>query len=82
MTQRQQNQILKEALYCIANGATVREITRVYSRAKSTVHNDLTKKLPYINAGMASDVRKVLDKNLKERNIRGGEATKKKYSQK
>jgi len=47
--------------------------------SKSTVHKDLTERLPRINAQMASDVKHVLDYNKSERHIRGGEATRKKF---
>jgi putative DeoR family transcriptional regulator (stage III sporulation protein D) len=47
--------------------------------SKSTVHKDLTEKLPLINHALAAQVREVLDVNKSERHIRGGMATKDKY---
>ncbi|MDD4783897.1 MAG: sporulation transcriptional regulator SpoIIID, partial [Syntrophaceticus sp.] len=46
---------------------------------KSTVHKDMTERLPRINQQLARSVRLVLDLNKAERHLRGGEATRKKY---
>lgn len=47
----------------------------------TSVHKDLTEKLPIINQGLAEQVRRVLDVNKSERHIRGGMATREKYLQ-
>ena len=67
------------AVYVIDTGATVRVAASHFGISKSTVHKDLTHKLKYINPGMYSEVKTVLDKNREERHIRGGEATRQKY---
>lgn len=67
------------ALYVIKTGATVRKTAKVFKMAKSTVHYDLTKRLPYFDNVLYSQVQKVLDNNFKEKSIRGGLATKAKY---
>lgn len=67
------------AQYMIENKATVRQTASVFGVSKSTVHKDLTEKLPAINHVLASQVRAVLDVNKSERHIRGGMATKDKY---
>ena len=59
---------------------TVREAAKVFKISKSTVHKDVTERLKLINSALYNDVRKVLEFNLAERHIRGGEATKEKYS--
>ena len=46
----------------------------------STVHKDVSERLKKINPGLAKEVRKILDENKAERHIRGGMATKLKYS--
>ena len=51
----------------------------VFGVSKSTVHKDLTERLPLINEGIALRVREILEVNKAERHIRGGEATKRKY---
>lgn len=67
------------ANYIIKERATVRQTARVYGVSKSTVHKDVTERLPKINPLMASQVKTILDANKAERHIRGGKATKMKY---
>lgn len=45
----------------------------------TTVHKDVTERLAHIDKELYEKVRQVLDKNLSERHIRGGMATKLKY---
>lgn len=65
--------------YIADTGATVRAAAKVFKISKSTVHKEVTQKLPYLDAELAKRVRKVLDTNLKQRHLRGGAATKAKY---
>ena len=67
------------ALYIIENNATVRATASRFGISKSTVHKDVTQTLKNINRSLYLDVKSVLEKNKKERHIRGGEATKQKY---
>ena len=67
--------------YIAESGATVRVAARVFDMAKSTVHKDVTVRLPRVNAALAEQVRKVLATNLAERHLRGGEATRRKYAE-
>lgn len=67
------------ANYIIENNTTVRQTAKQFGISKSTVHKDLTERLSQINESLASDARKILDKNKSERHIRGGLATKDKY---
>ena len=71
--------IIEEARYIIQTGSTVRETAKVFHYSKSTVHKDVTERLYEINRVLHRRVKKVLEKNLSERHIRGGEATKRKY---
>ncbi len=45
----------------------------------TTVHKDVTERLPLINELVAKQVRNILENNKAERHLRGGEATRKKY---
>jgi len=65
--------------YLIENGATVRAVAKQFGISKSTVHKDVTKTLARVNKELYLEVKSVLDKNKKERHLRGGEATKNKY---
>ncbi|MDN5365925.1 MAG: putative DeoR family transcriptional regulator, stage sporulation protein [Thermacetogenium sp.] len=71
--------VLEISAYVIETSATVRQAARVFGVSKSTVHKDLTERLPRINPQMAKQVRLVLDINKAERHLRGGDATRKKY---
>lgn len=70
---------LEIAKYIISEEATVRQAASVFGVSKSTVHKDVTERLPKINPLIAGMVKKVLEKNKAERHIRGGKATKLKY---
>ena len=69
------------AHYIIDTKDTVRGAARKFGISKSTVHKDVSQRLININYALAIEVRKVLDENKAERHIRGGMATKLKYSQ-
>ncbi len=67
------------AVYMIETGATVRAAAQHFGISKSTVHKDLSQRLPQYNKILYEQVRKVLDINKQERHIRGGMATRQKY---
>lgn len=66
--------------YLIEHQATVRACAAAYGISKSTVHKDVTRTLKAVNRSLFEEVQKVLLKNKQERHLRGGEATKHKYS--
>ena len=68
--------------YLIRQQATVRSAAAVFGVSKSTVHKDVTQTLRFVNKSLFEEVQKVLLKNKQERHIRGGEATRIKYSEK
>ena len=67
------------AVYIIETGATVRVAAQKFGISKSTVHKDLSQKLPQCNRELYLQVRALLDENKRERHIRGGMATREKY---
>ena len=67
------------AVFIIENRATVRSAAKHFGISKSTVHKDLTERLPRLNPALFRQVRELLDINKAERHIRGGLATKRKY---
>ena len=67
------------AVYIIESGATVRAAARHFGISKSTVHKDLSQRLPQYNRLLYKQVRLVLEQNKAQRHIRGGIATKRKY---
>jgi putative DeoR family transcriptional regulator (stage III sporulation protein D) len=74
-----QKRVLEITNYILESTATVRQAASVFGVSKSTVHKDLTERLPLLNEEVAAEVKRVLDINKAERHIRGGEATRKKY---
>lgn len=70
----------KLAHYIIDSKDTVRGAAKKFGVSKSTVHKDLSERIVKINPALAAEVRLILDENKAERHIRGGMATKMKYS--
>ena len=65
--------------YIVEHKSTVRAAAKSFGISKSTVHKDLTERLPRLNPGLYKQVRQLLDINKAERHIRGGLATRRKY---
>lgn len=80
-----QNYIRKRAVkiarYILQTSNTVRGTAEVFGISKSTVHKDVSERLPRISKELADEVRTILERNKAERHLRGGEATRKKYAQ-
>ena len=72
--------VIDIAEYIVLSKSTVREAAAVFGVSKSTVHKDCTERLRQIDRALLEQVKQVLDLNLAQRHIRGGEATRKKYS--
>ena len=71
---------IEVALYIIESKATVRQAAKKFGISKSSIHQDMTYRIMSIDPILARQVREVLDVNKSERHIRGGMATKEKYS--
>ena len=71
--------VISSANIMLASRLTVRDVAKIVGLSKSTIHKDLTEKLPYINDGLYEEVEELLTYNKKIRHIRGGEKTKEKY---
>lgn len=67
------------AAYILENKATVRTAAKKFGISKSTVHKDLSERLPIFNRSLYLQVKEVLEENKAQRHIRGGIATRKKY---
>ena len=74
-----EERVLDVARYIIESKATIRKTARMFGVSKSTVHKDITERLPKINPQVAIEAKLILDLNKSERHIRGGKATKLKY---
>ncbi len=68
------------AQYIVETQCTVRCAAKKFGISKSTVHKDVTTRLKSINTELFLKANKVLQTNKAQRHIRGGNATKLKYS--
>lgn len=74
-----EQRVIEISKYILATKATVRQVACFFGVSKSTVHKDVTERLPRINQKLAKEVKKVLEYNKAERHLRGGEATRQKF---
>lgn len=72
--------VVNEANYIIETGKTVREISSYFNVSKSTVHDDLSKRLKNIDKKLYDKVSKILCYHASVKHIRGGISTKLKYA--
>ncbi|WLD93127.1 sporulation transcriptional regulator SpoIIID [Alkalihalobacillus sp. AL-G] len=70
---------IKIGRYIVETRKTVRMIAKEFGVSKSTVHKDLTERLPEINPELANNVKEILEYHKSVRHLRGGEATREKY---
>lgn len=75
-----EQRVLNEANYIIDTKLTIRELTRYFKVSKSTIHNDLHKRLKKINNELFNKVSDILKFNSNVKHIRGGYSTRLKYS--
>ena len=71
--------VLMLANHIFSTHDTIRKTAKIFSLSKSTVHNDLSKRLYKLDKVLYLRVQKILDENFREKHIRGGKATRKKY---
>ena len=79
MKENMEERAQRLALYIIENRSTVRAAAQKFGISKSTVHKDISERLPQFNRSLSLQVKAVLDVNKAQRHIRGGIATRKKY---
>ncbi|WP_234031455.1 sporulation transcriptional regulator SpoIIID [Lentibacillus cibarius] len=70
---------IKIGRYVVETRKTVRLIAKEFGVSKSTVHKDLTERLPEVSPELFNQVKDVLSYNKSIRHLRGGEATRNKY---
>ena len=82
MTDDKEDRARRLAVYMIESGGTVRSAAQKFGISKSTVHKDLCEVLPRVSPALYRQVRTLMDQNKAQRHIRGGMATRRKYTQK
>lgn len=80
MTNANHTRACQIAVYMIETGGTVRSAAQKFGISKSTVHKDLSEKLSETDQSLYLQIRELLDRNKSERHIRGGLATRRKYT--
>ena len=65
--------------YIVENRATVRADAAKFNISKSTVHKDVSERLKYNDPVLYRQVKEIMEINKRERHIRGGMATRRKY---
>ena len=71
---------IRIAQYIVENDATIRAAARKFGVGKTTVHDDVTKRLPEFHPLLAAHAGEVLALKNADRHTRGGVATKRKYT--
>lgn len=74
-----QLRVIQAAEHILETGATVRACAKEFGVSKTTIHKDMRQRLPRMNANLGRQVEAILQRNLQERHLRGGEATRQKY---
>ena len=67
------------ARYMLEHRATVRQASHVFGLSKSSIHKDMTLRLPHVDQSLARQVGALLKYNKAVRHLRGGEATRRRY---
>lgn len=67
------------ARYMLEENCTVRGAAARFGVSKSTVHKDVSERLAVVSPALFAKVKPILEKNKRERHLRGGEATRQKY---
>lgn len=71
--------VIDVALYMQEHRATVRQAARFFGLSKSSVHQDLTQRLPLVSEPLARSIRELMRYNKSVRHLRGGESTRRRY---
>ncbi len=80
MRSQSEDRAVTLGIYILEHKATVRAAASRFGISKSTVHKDVSERLPHIRPDLAKQVHAILVQNKQERHIRGGLATKRKYA--
>ncbi len=71
--------VMQAAEHILETGATVRACAVKFGVSKTTIHKDMRERLPGVDEELSKQVDVILRRNLEERHLRGGDATRKKF---
>ena len=71
--------VMQAAEHILETGATVRSCAAKFGVSKTTIHKDVRQRLPSLDAVLGAQVYAILQRNLQERHLRGGDATRRKF---
>lgn len=71
--------VMQAAEHIAETGATVRACAAKFGVSKTTIHKDMRDRLPALDVCLGRQVADILEKNLRERHLRGGAATRARY---
>ena len=74
-----EKRIIAEGLYIKKNKATIRQTASAFNISKSTIHKDVSERLAFLDKNLYLAVKEILANNLKNRHLKGGEETRRKY---
>jgi putative DeoR family transcriptional regulator (stage III sporulation protein D) len=74
-----EQRIINEANYILENKTTIRKTAKYFNMSKTTIHNDLYKKLKNIDINLFDKIQKLMKHNKEMAHINGGIATKLKF---
>lgn len=75
------NRCITVGAYMVARQATVRQAARVFGLSKSSVHKDMSERLPEIDPDLSDAVTALLRHNKAVCHLRGGDATRRRYAE-
>ena len=76
------DRVINESNFIVKTNKTIREVAEIFGVSKSTVHNDIRKRLFQIDRNLYEKVSSVLEYHIDIKHIRGGESTKRKFLEK
>ncbi|HBK69837.1 MAG TPA: stage III sporulation protein D [Firmicutes bacterium] len=73
--------IIGFADYIITTNSTIRQTATVFGYSKTTVHKDLSQRLPSVDQVRFRQIQKIFRTHYMQKHIRGGESTRKLHEQ-
>lgn len=73
------DRVVNVSNYIIKTNKTIREVAEEFGVSKSTIHNDIRKRLLEIDKKSYEKVSSILEYHIDIKHIRGGESTKRKF---